>query len=504
VFAVGILVIVPGKATTQTSLAADRNAEDNSSDRNSSSARAKELALRAHARAAAIDRLPRFYIRAHAGTQTDMLLKNPSGSLLENLKRALDEPVVEKDWFRYLPTFAWDEEHFLIGSQVPDGADQATDDALAGIPRRGNYRWGTRKLSGEWRRLLNEPATHVLRGRAAAMWKDVHLSDPNYVLATRHEFWWGDNSHHNQHFAGSLVPPSRSRYRSLGTEEFDGETCNVVESPTRMERLWISQDTGLIRGYLSFTAPRRNAGFGKSKFHTSAAVQEITGRSFATLQEYTNWYLTEYEQLPVEKKWALSKAWTESIDWEKAQPTLIVRFRDFREIAPGIWWPFREDRAQGLRGDKAFEYMRSEYAVDQVRTDVDLSETVKALRPKEGERVQDQRYAIPVNYTYRAERSEAEILKMVDAEYQERMRGQEFLNRLKEPIKRWSVIRRRHCLKTAGSAARDRMFLVSPISFTSGRLGAAPARTTFRSCNSWLRRALLSSACTRLELRRRT
>jgi thiol-disulfide isomerase/thioredoxin len=163
-------------------------------------------------------------------------------------------------------------------------------------------------------------------------------------------------------------------------------------------------------------------------------VKEITGQSFSTEQEYGKWFSTGFEQLPVEKKRQLSKAFNEWIDVDKTRPSLIVRFRDFREIAPGIWWPFREDRAQGYSAKEGFDCMRSDYVVDEVRTDADLSDTVKALLPQEGEQVQDQRYAAPVNYDFRADRNEDDILKLVDIEYQKLLRGKEALNRWKQPV----------------------------------------------------------------------
>jgi thiol-disulfide isomerase/thioredoxin len=293
-----------------------------------------------------------------------------------------------------------------------------------------------RNLSGERMKGRNGSTMHVLRGGAPEMWKDVRPIVPAYMLTTRHKFWWGENSYHSQQIAGNFVPPSHSKYRCLEAELFDGESCEVVESPTRMERLWISQKTGFIRGYLSFSAPSQYPGYGESEFHKSEAVRKISGRSFATPHEYLNWYLSEYEQLPVEKKWALSKAWSESIDWAKAQPLRIVRLRDFREIAPGIWWPYREDSAVGFFGRKGFEYTRSECVVVEVRRDFNLSEAVKSLQPKEGERVQDQRYTFTVNYEYRADRTQAQILKMVEVECEKRRQNQDILNQLEEPIER--------------------------------------------------------------------
>jgi thiol-disulfide isomerase/thioredoxin len=59
---------------------------------------------------------------------------------------------------------------------------------------------------------------------------------------------------------------------------------------------------------------------------------------------------------------------------------------------------------------------------------------VSLLRPKEGEQVQDQRHAIPVNYNYRADCKEADILKLVDLEYQKRRQEVEAFSRLKKPL----------------------------------------------------------------------
>ena len=92
-----------------------------------------------------------------------------------------------------------------------------------------------------------------------------------------------------------------------------------------------------------------------------------------------------------EKQLKLDLAWLETQDFDTARPSLFVRFRDYREISPGIWWPFQEDRAQGFPSDNGYQCMRSTYRVQEVRTDVDLQATVRDLQPKEGESVQDQR-----------------------------------------------------------------------------------------------------------------
>ena len=412
-------------------LCADKR--ETSGEVNIDSHEATELALRAHAQAAAIDKLPRFYLRAQGSTGGDYVVKSGTDDPLENLIRALDPDVPDAEWYQYEQVFAWDEEHFVVGSPATASSapDQPDSPVADGHPGFRFVNWGMRDLSGE-RGQGSEKPRHVLRANAAAMWKDIHLSDPNYLLATWHEFWWGDNNaNHNQHFGGASVPPKVSTYHRLGDEEFDGETCEVVEARARFERLWISRKTGLIRGYVNIYTNGQDPGF-----HNSKAVQDIAGRSFATRREYADWYRTERELLPEQKQWALHIAWSDSVDWGNTRPGLIVRFRDFREIAPGVWWPLREDRAQGRVTDDGFDGMVSNFTVRTVLTDFDLSATIDAIRPKEGEHVQDQRYEVPVSYEYRSDRTEAEILGMVDDAYQERLKNEAILRRLKEPFEK--------------------------------------------------------------------
>jgi thiol-disulfide isomerase/thioredoxin len=422
-----VAAAVSESVTAQTSVTA-ASAAAAASDINKGP-QASELATEALLKTTEIDQLSRFYIRARAGTRTFKKMANAAANPLENLQRALDEPVVAADWWRYEATFAWDEDHYLTELQAPraHAPDQSESKNPADNPSSRHSRWGTRQLGAARGQTGDKPASYVLRADALSMWKDEIVSNPNYLLLTPHRFWWGDTGRRNQSF--SAIPPSDAIYRLLETTEFDGEVCQVVESPTRQERLWISRATDRIRGYLhlSFHGPA-------GRFFESEAVKTIIGRSFASQLEYVDWHRSDFEKLPAERKAQLSKAWAESMDFKTARPSLLVRFRDFREIAPGLWWPFREDRAQGHPSNDGYECMRSDYIVEEIKTDIDLSRTIASLMPKEGEQVQDQRYAVPVNYDYRAKRKEADILKLVDLENQKRLEGVEAFKRFTQPI----------------------------------------------------------------------
>jgi len=386
-------------------------------------------AATAHQKATAIDALPRFCIVADVATQTDLRLKDPVEDSLTNLKAALLQSVDDARWFHYRSTFAWDEKHWLNAFQLPK--DLGTVSGPESLAVQGSLHWATKDRGAQRMKGRDKPAQHVLQSGIAAIWKDHTLTDPNYITMTRHEFWWGANDGHRNSLYGTTIPPSESDYSFVAAEEIDGDMCDVVHSLTRLERLWISQKSGLIRACAKYGTSQMDVDFYKSD-----AVTNIAGRKLSSQQEYSDWYNAEYENLSSEKQWQFSKAWTATLDLAHVKPSLFVRFRDFREIAPGIWWPFEEDRTDGHMGEKRFTFSRVKSRVTQIRTDIDLTETVAALQPAVGERVQDQRFrdiAI-VDYVYREGLTDDEILEEVQKQYQRNMEDQALIKQRLKPF----------------------------------------------------------------------
>lgn len=402
--------------------------EDKKEGNSNSTLSAEETAVQLHNAAAQIDTLPNFYIRANAGTRTFQPVAKSLPQPLDNLKRALDEPVVEKDWYRYEKTFAWDSQRFIDQSYAPwaYGPDQPESKSPSGNPPSWYTRWGTAEIGGERSQMGERNPFHVLRASANEMWKDNTVSNPNYLLATTHKFWWGDNSYTHQCF--SSIPVELAEYRRLEAEEFDGELCDVIESPLRHERLWLSRRSGRLLGYLLYNTQGPANDFGKSD-----VVAEIAGRRFETPSEFGQWYRREYDNLPKAKQLQLTLAALKTHDFNSATPSLLVRFRDYREVSPGIWWPFQEDRAQGFSSDGAFQCMLSTYRVEEVRLDFNLEKAVSELQPKEGEEVQDQRYGTPVQYQYRSDRPESEIKELANLKQQEQLKDKALIAKLREP-----------------------------------------------------------------------
>lgn len=70
----------------------------------------------------------------------------------------------------------------------------------------------------------------------------------------------------------------------------------------------------------------------------------------------------------------------------------------------------------------------------EAKTGVDLADRYIRLLPKEGDRVQDQRFAAPVDYAYSPKRTDEEIRKSADAKHKEALRDREEFKRIVAPL----------------------------------------------------------------------
>lgn len=143
-------------------------------------------------------------------------------------------------------------------------------------------------------------------------------------------------------------------------------------------------------------------------FRQSDAVRRISGQTFPTQLDFNNWCGDATDDQLIQ----IVLAWTDLYPKTPADinPNELVLFDDYREISPRVWIPFRETRtfphwaAPGKSG-----IIRSELRVEEARTDVDLTERMARLMPREGDHVQDQRFLVAVDFNYRASLSDDEI-----------------------------------------------------------------------------------------------
>jgi hypothetical protein len=366
---------------------------------------AKVLALRAHAEAAAVDELPQFYYRVQSGNGDVETMRDIEECSLLWLTEALDEPISQKRWYQSGLTLAWSNGHALWSTY--DRSYKNEKGESSGKSPRQDRVWTT---SEAFERGESEgyPARFVFVQKPESLWEGC-LNRLAWFRVTPHRFWWAREISNDIDDTISQIPPELAAYRFVDSEPFDGELCDVVESPTRAERLWIGRESQRLRGVLVFTPGGAMPG---EPFHATELVEKMAGRPIASPQEFQDWVA----KLSGRQKIELSIAWNEMYFGE-LRPNELIRFRDYREVAPGVWVPFREDRSHTRpagNGQKRRSYIRLWVAVQEVRTDINLTDTVQKLRPRDGDPVQDQRFGVAMNYKFRRDRAENELLEVAE------------------------------------------------------------------------------------------
>ena len=396
---------------------------------------ATQLGRATHERMSAIDHLPKFYITSNNVRLVEkFFLEDPSDDSLDNLIRSLDLDTRGKRFGQSHDQFGWDENHFLIASGDND--------------QELKWYWGTREIAGTATNSQKPRGRSSLFGNAQQAWAQTFDLTSNYMIASRHTFWFGA-SRRWRSFARNCIPANLANYQQLADMKFDGEMCQVVRTVARQEMLIISKASGLLRGYVVIrpkgVSPFRrkkafyawaDSGEPEMAIELRSALKNIAEVDFKTKLEFSAWYRKNEVYLSVQQKWKLEAAVLASLDWTDPTPTLLVRFRDYREIAPGILWPFREDLVEswGAKHEGKLMSERSYSDVERIRVDKDLANKVSALRPKEGDEVAEVRFATLIRYNFSQDRTNEELLKVVDIAYTEKMKDKRTITRLKMPF----------------------------------------------------------------------
>jgi hypothetical protein len=285
---------------------------------------------------------------------------------------------MEKDWIGWYQTaFSWDEHHFLW--EMSPGDTRLNYDA----------RFWTKVDAWERHEANDRSSVNFRRSaRPATFWRDLDFFEYSYLRLTPHRYWWGRTAKSNG-LTMSLVPPERATWRQLGVERFGDEECDLVDSPERGQRLWIGRDSRRVRGALTYGVEEDQSSRG---FYKSESVRRIAGRAFESQFDYANWRrqgASEDQLLEVAVAYAGHRSGT---DPSRIQPNELVRFDAYREVAPGVWLPFRETRAfphasETVQGKQLLR--RSELRVYRVATDTDLSDRIARLMPRDGDTIEN-------------------------------------------------------------------------------------------------------------------
>ncbi len=249
-------------------------------------------------------------------------MSNEAESSEANFEKAMNERL-KPDTPSSTKITAWDEERFLFGYDKPnlDGAN-------------GNTRIVNHYFSHEdsiWQRQkTNKAAPQYTKLELPYVWKKVDAKAFFHLRSTRLTFPWG-NTDGNIKFA--LVPFEFAEFQVVGEETVDGVKCWVVMSKPRRCKLWLDQKSGRLLQMLNYVMQ----GVESTPFHETPEVEKLCGRKFDTLDAFHE-FGKATDRATFQR---LAGLYGSLYFDELAHPIELTRFSDYREIAPGVWFPIK-------------------------------------------------------------------------------------------------------------------------------------------------------------------
>jgi beta-lactamase regulating signal transducer with metallopeptidase domain/thiol-disulfide isomerase/thioredoxin len=275
------------------------------------------------------------------------------------------------------------------------------------------YKYGDATLAWE-RGVYGSPdsLTHIARNGMGEFADSLDFA-PAQLSVSHQSYWWGKGV--NRAIVTSTVSPDSATYRELTEEIFCDEVCRVLESAGRNERMWVSASTSRLRGMVTFA----HQGF-FAPFYLQPIVTKIVGDDVKSHEEYRRFFGDGRGTLSKEKQEQLTRAQAD-YSFDSAIPFCLYVFSDYREITPQKWYPFRVRSAQwnhNKQNEQYYSYLNVETTVSEVVLDrTDLKAFWTPLLPKEGEKIQDQRFSVPVDFTYREDQTLEDIEALANEQF---------------------------------------------------------------------------------------
>jgi serine/threonine protein kinase len=335
------------------------HAEATESDRTKGIAAAK----RNEQQAQEIANLPRFYLYANYVSGWLDGMSHEADRSEANLEKAMTQRL-KPDTPSSTMITAWDEERLLFGYDKPnlDGAN--------GNTRIVNH-YFSHKDSIWQRQKTNKDAPQYANLELSAVWKRVDARAFFHLRSAYLEFPWG-NSFGNIKFA--LVPIEFAEYQLVGDESIDGTECWVVMSKPCRCKLWFDQKSGRLLQMLNYVMQ----GVESTPFQKTPEVEKLCGREFETLDEFHE-FGKGTDRATFQR---LAGLYGSLYFDEMSQPIELTRFSDYREIAPGIWFPHQAtdvSAKQSPTDRNKFQFSRGELRVITLETGRSLEETISAF-----------------------------------------------------------------------------------------------------------------------------
>lgn len=270
---------------------------------------------------------------------------------------------------------------------------------------------------------------YVIRNGVQEFEESLGLHFPRQLFITQQQMWWGTTTHYR--ITTSSVSPQNVAYTELAEEALGGEPCRVFLAPGRSERLWVSKANGRLRGALHFI----HQGY-FTPFFKQVIVTKLVGRRIESNDEYSKLFQGP-NAITKEVQHQLSQAWAEH-EFSHAYPGDLVVLDDYREIATGHWFPYRVTSSSwhhNKDNEGKYDFHMAESVVTEVLLDRnDLRPYWADFLPKAGERIQDQRFGVAVDYPFDSERTEDDIQALVNKQLIEQARTANQIEGLKQPF----------------------------------------------------------------------
>jgi thiol-disulfide isomerase/thioredoxin len=120
------------------------------------------------------------------------------------------------------------------------------------------------------------------------------------------------------------------------------------------------------------------------------------------------------------------------------EPSNLLVFSEYRQVAPGVEWPMRCERLlvgyAGRRAEDGFDYTRCEIIYEEATTEASFDLLVPDTLPQEGDTICDHRFDVPVKYDWKEGLTEADVQSLVDTKRRELQESQAIIEQFRRPL----------------------------------------------------------------------
>jgi hypothetical protein len=238
------------------------------------------------------------------------------------------------------------------------------------------------------------------------------LGDLSWLRMAPHRFWFVKQSLSDDQQARLCA--FTNDYVHAGEEEFNGRHCYVLENARAGRRIYIGVDDRRLHGLTVLYLP--------TEFETFPEVlpiaSKLAGRTFDSVDEVKVWVLGLGLNEEAEARF---REQFEELRLPLMRPMTVEFLDDYREVAPGLWFPARqgyemyETAAGTYEGHEGTPMLngRRELKLLEVKVNQPLAGSLFTIELKDGVPVGDQRYDPPLNYLQKADRTPEEWQKLI-------------------------------------------------------------------------------------------